>query len=64
MTTEEMLEELVNLESSQFKLNDWELDFIDSMDRQMRKGESELSDSQRQKIREIHCMACVRRRRT
>lgn len=52
MTPAEQLEELVDLDSSVYRLSAWEVEFVDSVEKQTRAGRS-LTQRQEQVISNI-----------
>lgn len=60
---QQLVEELAALSSDEHKFTDWEVDFIDSVEKQIRAGNT-LSPKQESIIAKLHCDVFIRGRRT
>jgi len=59
---DEMLSELLELDSNKFRLNDYEIRFIDDLDKQILNGKPPTVNQAKLLVK-IHKMACVTGRR-
>ncbi|CAB5079725.1 hypothetical protein UFOVP141_45 [uncultured Caudovirales phage] len=62
ISTADQLQELVDLDSEKYQLTDWEVDFIDSVERQVRAGR-QISEKQAQVISKIYDAAFIHGKR-
>jgi hypothetical protein len=62
ITTTQQLDDLTNLDSREYRLTDWEVEFVDSVDKQNRAG-CVLSDRQKASISKIWDAAFIHGKR-
>jgi hypothetical protein len=62
MTIQEQLQDLVELDSDQYQLSDWEISFVDSVEKQFRSGK-EITPKQAAVISKVWDKAFIGRGR-